>query len=217
MKQLLIFIFIIPSYFGHTQNNCNIEFASNLLTEEGKFSVEVVQKPKITRLVFKNPTKDTLYIFSSYFEERFYKSKYLNRVNRKNKELKLSFLPLLPYLSTSKSDRILPGSNALVNRGQLSYKFILIPPGTTIFKDLNINSDVTVSYSKDINLSGHNMYDRIKFKDRKLCSSLDTYKKVMEFAIYKNINGLCNNHFFSMYPEEYNGIAKEFEIFSLEY
>lgn len=217
MKQLLILVFIIFSYFGHSQNNCDIEIATNRLNEYGKFTVEIIEETKIKRVVFKNPTTDTLYVFSSYFEERFYKSQYLNRVNKKAKELKLSFLPLLPYLTTSKSDRILTGSNAIIKRGQLKYKFILLPPNTFIFKELNVDSSVAVNYSKDFDLSKLNMYNDLKFKDRKVCSKTDSYKKVVEFAVYRNIDNLCNSSYFSEHPEEYNSKAKGYETYRIEY
>ena len=163
-----------------------------------------------------NPTKNTLYVFASYFEERFYKSKYLNRINKKTNEIKLSFLPLLNNLSTSKSDRILPGSNAIITRGQLKYKFIVLPPNTYFEREFSIDYSTPIRFSKDFNLSRLNMSDTLNFKDRKKCSKTDFFKKIIEFALYRNIKNLCNGNYFFNNPQEYNNVAKGYKVYKLE-
>lgn len=61
------------------------------------------------------------------------------------------------------------------------------------------------------------MFDKLKFKSKKKCSKTDSYNKVIEFAIYKNVDNLCDSNYFSKHPEKYNSIAKQYEKYTLNY
>ncbi|MEP0262317.1 hypothetical protein [Dokdonia sp.] len=217
MRQV-IFIFIV-TFFNITltsaQNECYIEIANEKLsknhTDEG-FSIKVEKNNKELTFLFRNETTDTLYVFKPYFKEEFINSKYLNRINKKKKIKKLSFLPLTPYLSTTKSDRIIVGERALVTNGSLLYSFIAIPPQTELEKVIIIKNDIE-EYSKDFDIKNYNVFNKIKWKKRKDCNK--GYNYMLEFAVYKDVKNLCSSDYYFNMPNEFNNKALNYEVFSL--
>lgn len=166
-----------------------------------------------------NNTKDTLYLFSSYLNENYIKSKYLHRLNRKEKIKKISFLPLFPYLSTNLADKIILGDEAIVNSNQILYRFIAIPPNNFFKSNFNItdlHSDIIV---KDINLREVNPYSKIKFKkiDIRKCKTVSNYKNKIEFAIYNNVENLCNEDFYHKDPGRFFKKVSNYKVISIDY
>ena len=52
--------------------------------------------------IIENVTQDTLYIFSSYIDDKIIKTDDLKRISKRNDTLIISFLPLIPFVFTSK-------------------------------------------------------------------------------------------------------------------
>jgi hypothetical protein len=67
-----------------------------------------------------NTTEDTVYLFSSYLPALYHSSKYLHRIDKRSKVniYRISFLPLIPFLSTKPNDRLIVGSNRIVEKNQ---------------------------------------------------------------------------------------------------
>lgn len=53
-----------------------------------------------------NSDNDTFYLFNSYLKDGLENAKYLKRFDKKNKQCKISFLPLITYLTTDRTDNI---------------------------------------------------------------------------------------------------------------
>ncbi|MDR1763090.1 MAG: metallopeptidase family protein, partial [Dysgonamonadaceae bacterium] len=156
-----------------------------------------------------NNTQDTLFLFDSYIFDRdrsFYDSTaiqqsiYLHRYDKKTKQCKLSFLPLLPYLSANYTGLLVLGGNKVAHTGQVLYHFRAIPPDSkntvTISKCAFYSKDyVKEVYPQKISKFEHNIKFR-KSKHKK-CDSV-----VVEFALYKNIDLLISER--AYWSDEYN-------------
>lgn len=162
-----------------------------------------------------NTTDQTMYLFSSYFPERYHSSKYLHRVSEEDKIYKVAFLPLLPYLSTKPTDKLILGSDRIVSKGQVLYDFIKLPPQSyyqvsvtydNLFKNLGEKNSLVCDYEADKN----NKFDKIKFKYLSADKLKGKYKLYFEFAIYDQVNLLCEQSAYYLKETEFNQQAKDF-------
>lgn len=191
--------------------SCTFElFAQNT---DFVLAYEIENNTDTCLLKIQNITTDTLFLFNSYLNADFYTSKWLHRFSYKTKKHKLSFLPLLPYLSLHFSDKIILGENRLINKFQVLYQFKAIPPKETIIVAIPVNAFYTNEYIKDFNIKDYSIFhDRINFKAAK-------FKKynslIVELAIYKNIELLVSDSLF--YKNEYltNKQALSYQILSI--
>ena len=133
-----------------------------------------------------NTSNDTVYVFSSYLEKEYCMSEYLHRYAMKDKTYKLSFLPLLPYLSPKFSDNIVDEPSKIISYSQINFCFIPIPPKDTV--DIYIPKEALVSqrYMRDVCAERKNKFDSIKWKKWKK-ERTDNLIHV-EFAIYKDVS-----------------------------
>ncbi len=162
------------------------------------------------KISFYNTTKDTIYLFNSYFSEDISKSKFLYRINKKEKKRKISFLPLVPYLFTKYSDRIII-KNRIINDYQVVYNFDKIPPNRVYNFYIKINNVEELNLLiEDFDLASLNKFQSIKkFKSSKVKPNKDFN---VEFAYYKHVDLLCNKNDYFLKEIEFNNQAKSFEI-----
>ncbi|MBA4320538.1 MAG: hypothetical protein C0412_19235 [Flavobacterium sp.] len=182
MFKTLIFITLLFWQFSiaNCQNNNEVEVVCE--RTEG-----------IIHFTFLNNTKDTLYLFSGYFDDYCPSSKYLHRINLDDKIYKISFVPLIPYVSFSLADRIILGDKRVISIGQVTYEFISLPPSEDV--QLNIKSETIFSNDekennviKDFELIDLNYrkLKRIKYYTSKELKG--EYKLFFEFAIYQDVS-----------------------------
>jgi hypothetical protein len=158
-----------------------------------------------------NNGKDTLYLFDSYLIDRdkriitddkenkeIQQSIYLHRYDEKTKQCKLSFLPLLPYLSAHYTDLIL-GRNKVASKGQVLYHFRLIPPNSKNAIVISKSAFYSEDYVKEVYPQKISKFDTIKFRKSKH-KKCDTV--IVEFALYKNIDLLNSKD--AYYFDEFN-------------
>jgi hypothetical protein len=165
-----------------------------------------------------NNSLDTIYIFNSYFEKEFLSSPYLHRVDKRNKINKISFLPLVPYISTRYDDVIT--KERLLSHNQIVYDFYRLPPRTKIEFGFLIN-DLFKMYPKRKNcildFDAKKLHKYSKNIPLKFCEcNGDKYELIQfEFAIYKKVNLLCNQNSFYSDEYEFDRQSKSFEILSI--
>lgn len=166
-----------------------------------------------------NTTKDTLYIFNSYIQNQIAGSKYIHRVDTKNRVYKVSFLPLVPYVFTTYSDVIT--ADPVIGHQQVVYDFFKLPP--------NSQQDIRLSYSdlfKNRNYKNNVMKDfdvkKLHKYTKKLPQKFYTttglkgkYKLQLEFAVYKSVNLLCNQSAYYMQEFDFDQQAKDFKILAV--
>jgi hypothetical protein len=154
--------------------------------------------------------RDTLYLLDSYLLDDLMYSKYLHRYDKKGL-CKLSFLPIIPYLSVKKTDAVLVRDNRVVNKNQVLYHFISIPPKSYV--RIIMHKDVfDTEYIKDFDVHKYTKFDDIKIKN---VSKFDCHKRIIEFAIYTNIDFISGDMFY--YKEtQFNIEAQLFRILSIE-
>ncbi len=219
VTSIILFLILNASY---SQNHCIVEDGYRILDlkkESGIFSISIKdiedgQGKKF--IIFNNPTKDTLYVFSTYFEKEYYKSPILNRLNKKSKEKKLSLIPLVKHLSPNLSDFIMTNDDKIINRGQLTYSFIPIPPEKSCSVVFDFNLILNERYVKDINVRDMNYNDKIKWKEIRENKKIN-YKEIIEFAIYdSNAKRLCDIDYWGSKTYEYYQLAKSYNIYCLE-
>lgn len=217
----LIIIFFTYSICYSQDNMCVDNVTSEPLNSIGKYSngilVEYEKNDDSSIYVtFTNNTDEIYYLFSSYFDEEYSKSKYLNRLNKKDKTIKKSFLPLIPYLSPESNDRYLSGENKLVSVAQINYRFIKINPKTTFKLFIDYSQNDFEKYILDFDVKNSFLASKIKWKKKRNKKCYLNFRKLLEFAVYKEINYLCDLNFYGNKPKEYDDKSKDFEIVSLE-
>lgn len=166
-----------------------------------------------------NTTKDTLYVFKSYFDKIFLSSKYLHRINSKEKKYKLSLLPIVPKVFTKYSDVIT--DEPIIGNQQVVYDFIKLPPNSIekfLFKyeDLfkNRNSQNNASKDYDIKIL-HKYTKKIPQKFCTVSKLKSKYKFEVEFAVYKSVNLLCNESAYFLQENEFDKQSKDFKILTI--
>ena len=167
-----------------------------------------------------NTTNKTVYLLSSYFPELYHPSEYLHRVNEKDQIYKVSFLPLLPYLSTVSTDKLILGSNRVISKGQVLYDFIKLTPQT--YHELSISYDVLFKNIGDKNSlicdydpNENSKFGKIKFKYSNADKLKGKYKLHFEFAIYDQVDLLCEKSAYYLKEFEFDERAKAFKRLSL--
>jgi hypothetical protein len=195
-------------------NQCDSMYIRFIEEKNDNFEFEIVNK-----------TKDSLYLFDSYLFDRdkriitsdkankeIQQSIYLHRYDKKTKQCKLSFLPLLPYLSTHYTDFIL-GRNKVAYKGQVLYHFMAIPPNSSntilISKSAFYSEDyVKEVYPQKIPKFEHNIKFR-KSKHKK-CDAV-----IVEFALYKNIDLLISKDIYYFDEFNFNEQALSYTVLSV--
>ena len=214
---LILIIFFQQRTFGQIVRTsyCKCDTKGNkLLVNKNEDSVYVEIKYNKNQLnvdLFNN-TKDTIFLFNSYFEKDISLSKYIYRYNKKEKKVKISFLPLIPFLYTKYSDKFIV-EDRIIKEYQTVYNFYKIPP----FYHYTFNIDIVdlknkKKYIKEIKIEDLNKFEKIKkFKKATLCknSKVDYF---VEFAYYKNISLLCKKNAYFLEELEFNSQAKNYKI-----
>ena len=222
MKYILLALLIISSSVSKSQvkrvNYCECKTASSLLTGEAKYpdSVFAAINNDTGYYYIKvfNTTSDTIFLFSSYLQQQFFNSKYLHRGNPKNKEYKISFLPIIPYLFTKYSD-VIATSNIIVRSQQVVYDFIKMQPDSYFEVSVPIKDAFKIDKGiSDFNPKSMNKFDyKTKFKTIDLKKYHDkNYKLFFELAWYKNVSILCRQLDYYLNENEFNTQAKNFTI-----
>jgi hypothetical protein len=194
-----LFVFFIQ--LNAQTNQCDSLFVQFIGEKENDFEFEII-----------NNSKDTLYLFDSYLFDRderiigtyldgkeMQRSKYLHRYDKKTKQCKLSFLPLLPFLSVRHNDLIVLGGNKVAHIGQVLYHFRLIPPNSKNAIVISKSAFYSEDYVKEVYPQKISKFDTIKFRKSKH-TKCDTV--IVEFALYKNIDLLNSKD--AYYFDEFN-------------
>lgn len=166
-----------------------------------------------------NTTRDTLYVFKSYLEKEFLSSKYLHRINRKEKKYKLSLLPLVPHVFTKYSDIIT--EEPIVGNQQIVYDFFKLPPNSVqsvflsykdLFRGKGSRNNVTKDY--DVKLL-HKYTKKVPQKPCTVKKIKDKYSFEIEFAVYKSVNLLCNEAAYFLQEIEFDKQSKDFKVLTV--
>lgn len=156
------------------------------------------------------------FLFSSYFDSRYHESKYLHRIDKGLGEYKLSFLPLLPYLSTKPTDKQIIGSERVVNKGQVLYDFVELVPNSYYDVEIKYNSfDLKGDLVCDFRPNEASKFEPIKFKYVKLSELESKLSLVFEFAVYQDVDLLCKESAYYLQEHEFDSQAKAFKIVSV--
>lgn len=170
------------------------------------------------KIVFYNGTKDKLYLFSPYFYENISAtSKQIYRYNEENREIIISFLPLIPYVQVDYSDLII-GINRITR--QVVYDFYKIKPSykTTFYVKVANLRDMTIFTKDNIKLKELYTYPYslgIDFEEVLLPENKDCIKYFIELAYYKDVSILCNRKNFYYNGLEFNEQAQSFEVLKI--
>jgi hypothetical protein len=204
---------------------CENTDAIRITESSGKFlsdSLYVTYVEDATGLTFKvvNTTDKSVYLFSSYFPEMFHSSKYIHRLNKKDKTYRVSFLPLIPYLSTKPTDKIILGSDRIISKGQVLYNFVKMLPQTyheikVSYDNLFMNVEKENNLTCDFEASEKGKFDKIKFKNLSTDKLKGKYKLFFEFATYYQVDVLCSQAAYYLNEFEFDKQAKSFRKLSV--
>lgn len=231
MEIRVVGLYIICIFFSNvlvSQINIPSKYCENIIGNKiSNFKNEFIkdslyvsfeEKNNSIELHIVNTTKDTLYLFNSYFSEMFYSSKYLHRIKKKKKEYIISFLPLVPYLSTISTDKQIINANRIIQKGQVLYNFVkLIPqtyftieiPYNSLFKNINNKKNVVCASVFQEKL---NKFDKVKFKYFSSRKLKGIFELLFEFAIYDKVNLLCESSSYYLDETNFNTQANSYTI-----
>ena len=163
-----------------------------------------------------NNSNDTIYIFKSYFDNEISTSEYLYRYDKRSNSVNISFVPLLPYVFTKYSDRIV-SNDRVITDNQVVYDFYTILPFSEYsFSVPALNFKEKIEFTKDFDTSTLNKFEKIKGIKKKRCVKGKNPSFYVNIAYYSNVQTLCNSN--TYYQEEltFNDSARRFKILRSE-
>jgi hypothetical protein len=173
--------------------------------------LELTKQDKYFEIKITNTLKDTIFLFDSYLINDLIDSKYLHRMDKENKICKISFIPIIPYLSVEKTDAIIIGKERIVRRNQVLYSFKAIPPKRRlcikIIRDAFNKNDLV----EDFNAKKFTKFDNPKFTTLTDVRCVNTF---IEFAFYKDISLLSNIKSYYLDEFNFNNQAQAYKILS---
>lgn len=200
---LLFFLFICcNNLFGQTVKIVPLdEYMVNsrnccVCNDEDVFSEAAMEGKDSLKIFIYNYSKDTIFVFSSYFAEDISSSKWLYRVDDRAMNISLSFIPIFPLLGFTKSDLV---RDTPLNNGQVTYDFDTIPPSNRYSRRVKIhNTQKNTEYLKTFICS--NCYELPKnFKRRmkyKRIKDIKPYSFNVLIAYYYNIESFTSQDYF---------------------
>lgn len=168
------------------------------------------------KLTISNFKKDTIYIFSTYFDSIFYNSPNLHRFDKSIKNYKISFLPLLPYLRLVTTDLIRTNSEDRTLDNQNSYSFIVIPPNFNYtlnfpFVYLLPNLVTTDFDLKNVQLSRYSLFEFGKKIKKLSLNKINSIQSVsFEFSYYSDISFICETSNLYLETDQFRNKALQF-------
>lgn len=144
-----------------------------------------------------NMTTDTFYVFDSYLGgeqlngyQAASESQFLHRYDNENKRFKLSFVPLLPYLSYNRSGLYLSSPDRVVKHMGVTYHFAELLPGAYFPIRISMQSFEESDYYYDIDMKNITIADKeIKFHKFARLRPKIVY---VELAVYYSLNNICS-------------------------
>lgn len=219
MKNIFLYIFILISINANAQqfrsDYClcetkGVEFVSNRFEKDLLFESNYTDGKLVLKII--NNTTEPIYLFKSYFEDDISTSPYLYRYDSKINTLNISFLPLLPYLTTKYSDRVII-QNRLIYPYQTVYDFYKILPNNEYsfsVKLTNFNDEKV--FIKDFDIYSLDKFGMTKKFRRKKIAKKGLSDIVVKVAYYKSIDIICNADSYFLNEFEFNKQAKSFKI-----
>ncbi|OJV55762.1 MAG: hypothetical protein BGO31_16845 [Bacteroidetes bacterium 43-16] len=228
LKYILIFIAFIFQYstsiaqdFKRT-NYCQCEVKGEKINRNNNkkdivYAIVDSLSSDNLHVSFYNHTNDTVFLFKSYFDNDISTSEYLYRYDKTNRNLYLSFLPLLPYLSIKYSDRVVT-QNRAVTKNQVVYDFYKIPPNQVFCFNLKIKdlANVKQAFQQLNPYSFSKFEDNISFKKCMALKGKTKTKYILQLAYYKNIQTICDGKSYYLDELKFNEEAKSFIIIDAE-
>lgn len=165
---------------------------------------------------------DTLYLFNSYLEmnpeydcfgtEPFWESEYLHRFDKESNQYKLSFLPIIPYLSVRFNDVAIHGKSRIVHKWQLLYGFKTLFPNDSILIRIPKLAIEQKLYVEDVPIKDYGKNDKIRFKK----IHVNPTKTIsLEFALYRNVDLLRSTDAYYFNEAGFDEQAKSYEIITV--
>jgi len=163
-----------------------------------------------------NNTSDTIYIFKSYFDNDISISPYLYRLDKKKNEMNVSFLPLIPYLYTKYSDKVII-QDRIIKAYQTVYDFYkILPFHEYSFNVKSLDFKNSKEFIKDFDIYSLNKFQPIKKFKREKVKKENTPAFIVKIAYYTNIENICNSNAYFLDELNFNEDAKKFKIIKFE-
>ena len=164
-------------------------------------SISLSEEVDSVKFVFYNHSEHLFWLFDSYLDPQYgkvlFQSPYLHRVERKNNQFKLSFLPVTPWLSVRYSDLIRRNEKTICSPGQVIYHFRQITGKDSVAIAIPKEAFFSEEYVIDKPLVGYHSYDsarRVKFR-----TSTDRPQlpyRTVEFAVYRSLEGINESNYY---------------------
>jgi hypothetical protein len=196
---IIIFLFIINPAKIFSQDYDSTKYILNVSCSEirtdkipkltDSLSLTFQENPKELVFCFNNYKSTSIFLFSSYLQEKYYTNTYLNRIDKKANVIKISFLPILPSILLT--DRVYINEEKVIMYNQLLYEFIEIKPYSCY--QIVIDAERILNYIedkpfwvKDFDVTTFKQGDKIsKIKSKKLNQNIPI---LFEFAYFNHLD-----------------------------
>ncbi|OOQ58394.1 hypothetical protein [Mucilaginibacter pedocola] len=224
---LLIVMFSLKTIVSSGQDSshtCSCSQSKELLVKPQGFPIKInaLARKDSNYLILNviNNREDTFYLFDSYLKKDYYSSRHLHRIDTKKGIYKISFLPIIPFLTTELSDVI--KNDPLFKKGQITYHFTQLLPNSIFeikipIKELLRNSELLNNVIKDYDVRQLNKYSKSNYEEvfsNNLRNTL--YKFQIELAVYRSVELLCKKGAYYYQEEEFDRQSKDFELLSVD-
>lgn len=189
-------------------------FVLELNAQVQLFEVSYKESRDTLVFTFSNNSKDTFFLFSTYFDNKYLSSKYLHRIDKEFRTYKLSFLPLLPFISAYLTDKIiLDNENKIIMEGQTLFQFVKIEPLETFtlclpYSELFLHKDKKNNAVKEF---AFDEVDKKTIKQLSLRNQKGKYNLSFEFALYNKVDLLLSRDLYINGGIETYKQSKKFE------
>ena len=172
-----------------------------------------------------NNCKDTIFLFSSYLDIKRSKLRYLYRINNEYDTVKISFLPILPFLFCHTAFLRRPEIYENPERQKETigimalYLFIAIAPEHTeniVIHTQDIYNKTSYIREDEFNLSTMHINSEITLPQPIEVEPDEKRNFVFEFALYLNIKDITIDSYINT-PYSFNKAAKDYIVLKLLY
>lgn len=139
-----------------------------------------------------NNSPNTYYIFSTYLNFNYISNTYLHRIDTSNKRYKLSFLPLIPYLTCTECEaaNYIDGENDenILSQTRNKIKFEELKAHHVFVFNLDIQDILSQYVVEDFNVRKIENYSKNSLiQSKQFFDDFEYYHVLIEFALYKSI------------------------------
>jgi hypothetical protein len=193
-KIILFILFILNTVFLFSQEIYDI----NKINDTSDYPIDSIFcylnkiDTQYVKIKIINNTPDTYYLFSTYLTNNYITNTYLHRIDSSKKTYKLSFAPLIPYLTCEECEtaNYIDGEKEekILSPTRNKIEFIELKAHHEFIFSLKAQNILTRSVVVNFDIKKYKDYTRTALiQSKRTFDNFKYYDVIIEFALYKTI------------------------------